>query len=921
MAFSPFSSFRKYQKFWMATVLLLCMVTFVLCTGVGGDLSQRLLDIFRPRGGKVWAKLDGHSIDGAEMDALKKQRDIANEFMQRAAKTVLLRVEKQYKDESDKGDSGKEGQNRKIMLARLQAVQAELKTRLDKPRYFEGSIKFNDVLDFAMWRHIADRLDIDFQPETVQEMLHLEIFAFVPLTARNATPFFGGMDIRMIQRDLQRNFQNVTDAAIYRALRDEFRVRTAQLCLLLSQPTVYMKRSAGDDRNSGLLELFRNFKLKVALGAVDEVRMPLAPEQMWDIFKQKRSPYDIAVVPVPVEKFLDKVPEPTDGDLQVFFEDYKKTAYDPASPTPGFMIPQRVKVEWIMADPESAYYKGLSQAAYLLQITPPVGWSPAYPQLVAAARYGVGSVAFRALLARDYDDAKKGFRRQNYAAAPLTEPSLPALLDHLSKPTPIAVASMVASAGTVDAWIAARASYRAQQYRIHAKELEPLVAAEDEARLKLFAPLAGLAAAPSPFTAPAALAHAEAAERFLPLAAVEAELQKQRETKLAHDWVNANMLIVKERLESPNIQGKAVAINIAVKGNSQRMGFIQKFGLQHAESKAFHDPFNISKAPELAPMRESFDKYRFHVNTAEGRAGKEERLKENDFPRLFFDASEPSFSVAVGKYVPRAWPPVVEIRSADPNAPAKPVSLFDKEEKPFMFWKTADLDSRTPESLKEVREQVVRAWKIKKAREKYALAEARRIAVQLQKSAPHTQGAVAREEAAKLGVSPIYLEKVAELVPAKADFRTTYHDYIPPKNEFEYPRHDLAGQLLALTALEKSDKALQTGYSDLDNLNTELLKTKKVHQIQVLTNKPQNIFYVSVVTGAPGANMAEFAEALRGARSQRGFGPLDRFVEMAQHDAGKEFRKALTAQLQKQLKLEIEPAMEETIKSFDANVN
>src|SRR5437870_13379004 len=44
MPFNPFSRFRKYQKFWMATILLVCMVTFVLCTGLCGDLTQWILE-------------------------------------------------------------------------------------------------------------------------------------------------------------------------------------------------------------------------------------------------------------------------------------------------------------------------------------------------------------------------------------------------------------------------------------------------------------------------------------------------------------------------------------------------------------------------------------------------------------------------------------------------------------------------------------------------------------------------------------------------------------------------------------------------------------------------------------------------------------------------------------------------------------
>jgi hypothetical protein len=936
MAFNPFASFRKYQKFWMATVLLLCMITFVLCTGVGGDLSQRLLDLFRPRQGKVFAKLDGRSIYEDEMIALKRQRDTADEFMKRATKTALSRAQARIKEQSEKPEGGKEGQMRKVILTRLEAVKNELQLRLARPRYFEGSAKFEDVLDFAMWRRVADRLDIDFLPETVQRMIDLEVFAVVPLGARNGIGLFDRGDILNIQRDLRSNFQNATSAGIYHAIRDEFRVRTAQLCLVLAQPRVYKARDSREDPS--LRELFQEFKLKNVLkpdlGSPDEVRMPLAPTQMWDIFQQKLSQFDIALVPVPVEKFLDKIPEPTDGELQVFFDDNKKTPYDPASAKPGFMIPAQVKVEWIMADPESAYYQGIAKTVTkleALEVLPPIGWSPVYPQLVAACRYGAGPLAFRAYLARNYEELKKDFRRDSYVAAPLSEPSLPALLSHLSKPTPAAVASMIA-AGAAEPVAAPTASYRAHQYKLHAKELEPLVAAENEARLKFFAPLPGLAATPlfSPLTVAGALVQADASERFLPLGAVEAELKKQRETKLAHDQVRANMSVVKEELEKKS--GKAIALNLAVRS------FIPKFGLQHAETKAFHDQFNISKAPELAPLRESFEKYRFLVNSAEGRGGKEERLKEDDFPRLFFDAGEPAFSVAVGRYIPKAWPPVVEVKSNDPNTPPRTESFFETAEKPFLFWKTADLDSRTPENLKEVRDKVVRAWKMQKAREKFALAQARQIATQLQKSAAGTYGTVVREQAAKLGVAPIYIPEVAELVRSTADFRKTYHEFTPPKDGFEYPRDDLAKQLLALTKLDKAEKALETArpdplnkkdgtgtkagvnletaYPELDTLNTELLKGKAVQQIQVLTNKPQNTFYVAVVTQALGANMGEFAETLKQAR---GFAP-DLFLEIAQESAGKEFRQALTAQLRQQMNRSVE-ADAETIKSFDANVN
>ena len=42
MAFHPLRTFQKNRRFWMAAILLMCMATFVLCTGIqgGGDFGS-----------------------------------------------------------------------------------------------------------------------------------------------------------------------------------------------------------------------------------------------------------------------------------------------------------------------------------------------------------------------------------------------------------------------------------------------------------------------------------------------------------------------------------------------------------------------------------------------------------------------------------------------------------------------------------------------------------------------------------------------------------------------------------------------------------------------------------------------------------------------------------------------------------------
>ena len=61
MAFNPFTSFRKHQKFWMAGAVLVCMMTFVLCSGGirGTGLDDLLMNMFGRRHGEVMVQANG----------------------------------------------------------------------------------------------------------------------------------------------------------------------------------------------------------------------------------------------------------------------------------------------------------------------------------------------------------------------------------------------------------------------------------------------------------------------------------------------------------------------------------------------------------------------------------------------------------------------------------------------------------------------------------------------------------------------------------------------------------------------------------------------------------------------------------------------------------------------------------------------
>src|SRR5262249_33867855 len=281
------------------------------------------------------------------------------------------------------------------------------------------------------------------------------------------------------------------------------------------------------------------------------------------------------------------------------------------SSTPGFEIPTRVKVEFVMADPDSPQYKERARVVSYLEITPPLAWSPFFPHLGALASSGGAPLAWNASMERNYEFLKKGARGDQYLTAPLTEPALPSLLSYLGKPTPELVASMAGVGAGLEPASAIQLSSFGHLYPKHQKLVAALLVDENKARARMMATLVGLGYL-SPFTPLKAWEQAGRQEHYLPLGAVAQELKEQVERKLARSWVNANMIAVKEKLdELPAGKGGAIRRHLDP--------LIRKYGLIHRTTSDFRDPFSIAKAPELAELNKSFESYRHLVNNPEGR--------------------------------------------------------------------------------------------------------------------------------------------------------------------------------------------------------------------------------------------------------------------------------------------------------------
>jgi hypothetical protein len=93
-------------------------------------------------------------------------------------------------------------------------------------------------------------------------------------------------------------------------------------------------------------------QIRIAL-ARQEIAVPVVtPLDVFRTYRDQTERASFKVVPFVVnsDSFTGKVPDPTDSEIKDFFEKYKDVLPDPASPTPGFKIPRKVKAEYLAID-------------------------------------------------------------------------------------------------------------------------------------------------------------------------------------------------------------------------------------------------------------------------------------------------------------------------------------------------------------------------------------------------------------------------------------------------------------------------------------------------------------------------------------------------------------------------------------------
>jgi hypothetical protein len=958
MAFHPLRTFQKNRKFWMASILLVCMVTFVLCTGfAGGDFGDWLLRLLgRNRGDEV-TRINGHAVNTQDLHDLKTQRDLANDYMRKATRFVIaqlkMRIEEAGKEANDK--------LRKQRLAMFTELQAGLVDKFNRPRYFGGGTKLDDLIDFMLWRNQADRLGIYLTDDAVRDLVANELYS----SGRQMQEItrWDPEAAAYVHREVRNGgFYNANYRILLNALTDEFRVRMAKDVLAKGPGSAWQ---LAQDSHAPIPQLQSPM----------QTRMPVTPEEVYQYYVKERAPAEVALVPVDIERFLGEVPTPTQDDLERLFKEGRLRQYKPSDLEPGFQLPARAGVSWLTVDPKSRFYTHAAQAATTLQAVPPVLYNPKQPLALAAAAYAAQSAAWETKLVQSYEERRRS-QPQEFEVAGLGTPyfALALFTKGLAEPKPASVAALAAGAFEPSALggspfaanvYAALSAYQLPAYKAQSKELAPILQYERKRRVPIGTTIV-LSGAISPFMAaglqvtafefpqflvdrrpgpprrspredpfqPQSLLELLSAPprpqpMFLPLLGpVKEKIREGIQTRLAEDWAQEIFQELKKRLDA-KAGGKALKVELDTLRNEPRFRGAFTVGSSSGERTRY----NIGDDPGMAPFKKAYERYYQKVNDLAGLVGNEGMLGPDDFGQLFFGSQ--SFEVGNSQpFDPRPWPPTVTRRPTPLDVLLKGKDATEQTIKlwalpnvqAFLFWKTSSHPSQPPADLDAVRDEVEHAWKLRKARAGMA-ARLKKITEPLvaanKKSGPDLLTAV-RAEAKKLDKDKtlIFVRDVAPLVEVptpRGDLSgqkiTAYGPYTLPHGKILYPRPDAAKELLALRNLKDP---IKTGLADIDALNAELLKATKDsgRPIQVLTNQPQTVFYVAALVRPPTPSNYDFFRVYRDATGSR-FSPFpsDLFVQQCQNAYAEEYLRNLTDELRRLANLT--PISDQVRRQFD----
>jgi hypothetical protein len=805
MAFNPFHSFRKHSKVVFAGLTILCMVTFILSSGMGrGDFFSQMTDWFSGRVSRnTVVTIHGKQFSGADVDEIYTKRRIANEYMDAAVASAMQNLELRFNESLRNLDRESQERLRLAVSSRefipflMQRAEAEKKTdlvhalaalsrlwelqliaagRRPGEHFFgltDNGDKLEDAINFLIWRHQADQLGVRLADDDIGQMIMDETRG--ELTSESAAR------IDQYMRERFRNRGYSVDV-LYAALRDEFRVRIAQLALTGT--------AAG-----------------VGLHTLTAPPTELTPQESWTMFQDARTTVRVGMIDVPIKDFLAKVTAtPSDDELKKLFDKYKNDEPAPDRDQPGFKEPRKVQVEWVGATADIPHYQKLADMVLAVA-----------PALRLLGNTGpTGSILAPIQLDAEVLEQEKAGRKEE---TPWWDP-LPTFRPRLHESSLLQaedVATLVAGGPNVLNGVVAVQAAAARR--------------EAEVRLRFGVSMIGFAAdqALGAFAAPVA-------------ALPKTTLAQVRPQLLAK--ARAELLAGSREAQFGQPAGLVAADLYAIRGEVMKLGrekgkeavekyvadVVKERGLEHGRTAEPRDQYHLGDDPGLSPLKQAYQKA----------FGNRDLLLRGFGPEFFRDQSR-EIGAPDGVFIPHKF-----VTTGMPDEPQ------------FYWWRTEDTPPKTPK-FDRAKAEVVAAWKQIQARD-MAKKQADRILAEIQKTprqAPNLRDAAAQNgnlEYFELGPMALFMP---QQVPTQTSrLARDYATLLP----------GMPSEQIAQAYQIPADRV---PYPDADMVRGLLdLRKDPVGATAIVTDKPKQNYYVATLLLRQEPDQDEFRRVYRGSMAR-----------------------------------------------------
>jgi hypothetical protein len=476
MAFHPFKHFRKHQKKYLAVVTVLTMFIFVMQFGAGDVFTtlQRWVALSVHRGDKVLT-LYGKTIDTDELEKLRRQRQLASEFLVSNSVVgpgVTMRpilgmepspsagtpLEKSFLDIWAKFASKKDQKDPSPMQTTILRVCSSLFSAQQSPPETRLSSLQRQLREVQNQLALPESQKSEAQYralDTLATVLAFYSWALDP-QRHSDDSYFGG-SLRATE------MSDLLDFLIWKHQADRLGIvlTPADICREVNRAWGYGDFLPPDgrfDTNEYVTYFFRtNQKIYRTLtphdllnALTDEFRVALAkeallgsasgvrkyrqevdgihyspsaatPDEFYQYFRERRTTLSVSFLPIPVQSFVDKVQaKPTEVDLRNLYERYKNDEPAPTRRQPAFKEPRRIKLQYLSYRPEGPFARKLAAKAIELLPVFRVGQTPVTfaagggaAWAASLAGYADEDMAVRALYDR-YREEERGRRAVQY---------------------------------------------------------------------------------------------------------------------------------------------------------------------------------------------------------------------------------------------------------------------------------------------------------------------------------------------------------------------------------------------------------------------------------------------------------------------------------------------------------------------------